>query len=223
MRFFAHRPRFGVRRQIRIEETECVRRLDHADTGGALLLHNLITKRLHPGPMNLRPKMMFGVVTVVKPGPIVELVVTAYTPGERLVRIAAIVPVIPVQVGKAVTEVLKRKEETDVAPVEYAKNDEGRDEKREFQDTPECLAWILAFQLLENRLGIFAEEAEEGVFERVLRVSVVAMLVNRNPVHRLSVFVGQIRIALVMLHVDAFVKDLAETDRDRLQDAEQSI
>jgi hypothetical protein len=40
--------------------------------------------------------MMFRVVTVVKPGPIVKLVVAAYAPGERLVRIAAIVPVIPI-------------------------------------------------------------------------------------------------------------------------------
>ena len=219
MRFFAHRPRFGVRRQIRIEETECVRRLDHAHTGGALLLYNLVTKRLHAGPVNLRPKMMFGMVAVAKPGPIVELVVTAYPPGERLVRIAAIVPVIPIQVGKAVTEVVKRKKETDVAPVEYAKNDEGRDEKREFQDTPECLAWILALQFLEHGLRIFPKEAEEGVFERVLRVSVVAVLVNRNPVHRLSIFIGQVGIALMMLHMDALVKNLTEADRDRLQDA----
>ena len=85
-----------MRRQIRIEETECVRRLDHAHTGGALLLYNLITKRLHAGPMDLRPKMMFGMVAIVKPGPIVELVVAAYAPGERLVRIAAIVPIIPI-------------------------------------------------------------------------------------------------------------------------------
>ena len=115
-----------MRRQIRIEETECVRRLDHAHTGGVLLLYNLITKRLHAGPVNLRSKMMFRVVTVVKPGPIVELVVTAYPLGERLVRIAAIVPVIPIQVGKAVTEVVKRKKETDVAPIQNAENDERR-------------------------------------------------------------------------------------------------
>ena len=60
------------------------------------MLYNLIAKRLHASPMDLRPKMMFRVVTVVKPGPIVELVLAAYAPGERLVRIAAIVPVIPI-------------------------------------------------------------------------------------------------------------------------------
>ena len=97
------------------------------------------------------------------------------------------------------------------------------DKKREFHDSPESLPWIFALQFLENRLWIFPEETEEGVFERMLRVSVVAVLVNRNPVHRLAMFIGQVGIALVMLHVDAFIKDLAEADRDRLQDAEQSI
>ena len=187
------------------------------------MLHDLITKRLHAGPMDFWPEVMLCVVAVIEPGPVVKLVIGAHTPRERLIRITAIMPVIPVQVGKTVTKIVKRKKKTDVTPVENAKNDERRDKKHEFQDAPVSLAWIFAFQFLENRFGIFAEEAKESVFERVLRVSVVAVLVNRNPVHRLSMFVGQVRIALVMLHVDAFIKDLTETDRDRLQDAEQSI
>jgi hypothetical protein len=40
--------------------------------------------------------MMFRVVTVIEPSPVIELVVAAYAPGERLARIAAIVPVIPI-------------------------------------------------------------------------------------------------------------------------------
>jgi hypothetical protein len=118
-----------------------------------------------------------------------------------------------------VTEVVKRKKEANVTPVENAKNDEGGHKEREFEDTPESFPGILAFQFLENPLGIFSEETEESVFEWMLRVSVVAVLVNRNPVHRLSIFVGQVGIALVMLHMDALVKNLTEADRDRLQDA----
>ena len=57
----------------------------------------------------------------------------------------------------------------------------------------------------------------------MLRGPIVAVFVNRNPIHRLSIFIGQVSVALVMLHVDAFIKDLAEADRDRLQDAEQAI
>ena len=73
---------------------------------------------------------------------------------------------------------------------------------------------IFALQFLENRFGIFAEEAEESVFERMLRDSVVAMFVNRNPIDRLAIFIGQVGVALMMLHVDAFIEDLAEADRD---------
>jgi len=51
----------------------------------------------------------------------------------------------------------------------------------------------------------------------------VAVFVNRDPVHRLSIFIGQVSVALVMLHMNAFIKDLTEADSDRLQDAEQAI
>ena len=99
----------------------------------------------------------------------------------------------------------------------------GGDKEHEFQDTPESLPRILAFQFLENRLGIFSEETEESVFDRILRGSIVAVFVNRDPVHRLSIFIGQVSVALVMLHMNAFIKDLTEADSDRLQDAEQAI
>ena len=111
-RLFAHRSGVGAGRQIRIEETERVRRLDHAYAGGALLLHNLIVKRLHARPMDLRPEVMLRVVAVVEPGPVVEFVIGAHTPGERLVRISTIVPVIPVQVGKTVAEIVKGQKKT---------------------------------------------------------------------------------------------------------------
>src|SRR6186997_787645 len=115
-----HRSGPSERWQIRIEKSKCVRGFDHANTGGALLLPNLITKCLHACPMNFWPEMMFGVVTVVEPGPVIEFVIAAHAPGERLVRITAIMPVEPVQVRQAVPEIIKRKKETDVMPVENA-------------------------------------------------------------------------------------------------------
>src|SRR5947207_6943629 len=114
--------------------------------------------------MDLRPEVMLSVVAVVEPSPVVELVVGADAPGERLIRITAIVPVIPVQIGKAVTKIVKRKKETNVTPVKNGKSHECRDHEREFHDPPACFPWILALHFLENRLGIFAEEAEERVF-----------------------------------------------------------
>ena len=76
------------------------------------------------------------------------------------------------------TEIVKRKNETYVTPIENAKNDEGGHKEREFQDTPESFPVILAFQFLENRLRIFSEETEESVFEWMLRGTIVAVFIN---------------------------------------------
>src|SRR3954453_12610855 len=81
-RFFGARLRRAELRQIGIEKTERVRWFDDADTGSTLFFDDLIAKGLHPGPMNLRPEMMFGVVTVKEPEPIIKLLVTAHAPGD---------------------------------------------------------------------------------------------------------------------------------------------
>ena len=78
-----------------------MRRLDYSDTGSALLLHDLVAERLHTGPMHFRTEMMLRVIAVKKPGPIVKFLVTAHAPGKRFVRVATIVAVVAVQVGKA--------------------------------------------------------------------------------------------------------------------------
>ena len=54
----------------------------------------------------------------------------------------------------------------------------------------------------------------------MFRFTVMAMLVNRNPIDRVAMIVGSIGVSLVMLHVNALVKDLAEPDGDRFYDAE---
>src|SRR5947207_11112791 len=128
--------------------------------------------------MDLRPEVMLSVVAVVEPSPVVELVVGADAPGERLIRITAIVPVIPVQVGKAVTKIVKRKKETKVTPVKNAKNHECRDHKRKLHHPPACLTSILPLHFLESGLGIFAEEAEERVFEGMFGGSLMTVCVN---------------------------------------------
>ena len=74
--------------------------------------------------------MMLGMEAVKKPDPIVKLVVTTYPPGKRFVRVAAIMAVIAVEIGKAMAKVPERHKKTDVAPVENAENDEGENEQR---------------------------------------------------------------------------------------------
>src|SRR5262245_44237989 len=155
-----------------------MRDLDNTHPGFALFLDDLIAKRLHSGPMHLWPKMMFGVVTIVEPRPVIELAVGAHTPGNRLVWIATVVPVITVQIREAVAKIPKRKKETDVMPVENTKDYKSRDEADQFEYSPKSLARILALQFLEDGLGILTEETNKRVFQGMLRVTVVTVLVN---------------------------------------------
>src|SRR6266498_963291 len=198
-------------------------RLDDADPGGALLIDNLVAQSLYSRPMDLRPKMMFGVVTVVKPDPVIQFVITAHPPGNRVVGIRAVMAVVTVQIREAVTKVIERQKETDVVPIENTKGHKSRDERCEFEDSPECFARVLAFQFLENGFGIFAKEAEEGVRERMFSFALLAVLVNGNPIDGLTVLVGAVGVPFMMLHVNAFVEDLAKADCHRLQDTEQTI
>src|ERR1700736_5681406 len=98
-------------RKIGIEETKGVRRFDDADAGGALLVDDLVAEGLHPGPMHFRPEMMFGVVAVKEPDPVIEFVVTAHAPRDRFVRVAAVMPVVTIQVGEAVAKIPKAGQE----------------------------------------------------------------------------------------------------------------
>ena len=93
-----------------------------------MLFHDLVAERLHSCPMHLRSEMMLGVIAVKEPDPIVKFVVTAHAPGKRFVRVAAIVAVVAVEVGKAMAKLPERHKKTDVAPIQNAKNDERRNE-----------------------------------------------------------------------------------------------
>ena len=131
------------RPQIRVKKAERVRRLDHTHPSSALLFENLVTKGLYSGPMHFRPEMMFCVVAIVEPDPVIELVVTAHPPGNRVGGIAAVVPIVAVQIRQAVAKVIEREKETDIMPVKNTKDHKSRAKRREFEDSPKCLAGIL--------------------------------------------------------------------------------
>ena len=214
---------FAELRQIGIEKTEGVRRFDDANAGGALLFDDLIAKGLHPGPMDLGPEMMFGVVTVEEPDPVVELVVAAHAPGDRLVGVAAVMPVVTIQVGEAMAEIPEAAEENNVVPVQDAERDERAKKENDLDDAPISFPAVLAPHRLENGLGIVAEKAEEHVAQRMFGFAVMPMLVDRKPVDGLAVFVRPVRVSLVMLHVNAIVEGLAEADCDRLEKGKEAI
>ena len=105
-------------------------------------------------------------------------------------------------------------------PVKDAEHNKRGHEACQLEHSPERIARVLAFQLFENSLGIFAKEASERVFQRMLGFTVMAVLVNRNPIDRVTMIVGAVGVALVMLHVNALVKDLTEANGNRFHDAE---
>src|SRR5262245_47790456 len=100
-------------RQIGVKETERVRDLDNTHPCFSLLTNDLIAKRLDPGTMHLRAEMVLSVVAVVEPRPVIEPLVGVHTPGNRLVWMATIVPVVTVQIREAVAKIPKGKKETD--------------------------------------------------------------------------------------------------------------
>src|SRR6476659_3253657 len=132
-------------RQIGVKKTERVRDLNDTHPGFALLLDALIAQHLHSRPMHLWPEMMFGMVAIVKPRPVIQLAVGAHTPGNRLVGIAPIMPVIAVQIREAVAKIPKRQKETDVMPVQNTEDHKSRDETRQFEHSPKRLARIFSF------------------------------------------------------------------------------
>ena len=170
--------------------------------------------------MHLWPEMMFGMVAIVEPRPVIELAIGAHAPGNRLVGIAPVMPIVAIQIREAVTKIPKGKKETDVMPVQYTEDHKSRDEAHQLEHSPKRLARVLALQFLENSLGVLAKETPECVFQRMLRFTVMAVLVNRNPIDRVTMIVGSVGVALVMLHVNALVKDLTEANGNRFHDAE---
>ena len=108
-------------------------------------------------------------------------------------------------------------------PVQNTEYDKSRDEAGQLEHSPNRLAPVLAFQFFEDGLGILAKETDKRVFQRMFGFTIVAVLVNRNPIDRVPVVVGAVGVSLVMLHVDALVENLTKTNRDRFHNAEQAI
>src|SRR5438105_135697 len=98
--------------------------------------------------MHLRPEMMFRVVAVVEPTPVIELPIGTHAPCDRLVWFAAVMAVITVQIREAVAEIPKRQKETDVTPVKNTEYNKRRDEARQLEHSPKRFARVLPFQFI---------------------------------------------------------------------------
>jgi len=80
-----------------------MRALDRADAFLFLQVGNALPERFHFCPMHFRPEMVLGVIAVVKEEPVVDFAVAAHAPGNRFVRVRAVMAIITVQVTEAVT------------------------------------------------------------------------------------------------------------------------
>src|SRR6478672_742637 len=100
-----------------------MRRLNDACSSGSLFLGKLILQFLHLRPVHARAIMMLGVVAIVEPEPVVELVVGTDAPSEGDVGLAAVVEVVAVEVREAVAEVPEGEEVNDESPVEDSGDD----------------------------------------------------------------------------------------------------
>jgi hypothetical protein len=190
-----------------------MRRLDHADTGGFLIGGNLAMEFLHLRPMHLGTEMVLGMVAVVEPEPVVEPVIAADAPRDRLLGIAAVVEVIAVQVREAVAEIVERKEEEHELPVHKKHADVERHEADDLNDAPNGFLLVLDLEFLDDREGIVADVAEKGVAPGALGFVVVAVALNRNPINRVAVVAGLVAVAAMVPGVDCVIGDLRKTER----------
>src|SRR2546423_9273377 len=93
--------------------------LDRANAFLPLEIGNTLPETFHFCPMDLGAEMVLGVVPIIEEEPIINLSVTANAPGYRFIGVAAVMPVIAVQIAEAMAEIKERKKIKDyVTPVE---------------------------------------------------------------------------------------------------------
>ena len=69
-----------------------MRVIDDADAFLFLQIGDLAMEPFHFRPVHFRTEMMFGVVAVVEENPVIDFPVAAHAPGDRFVRVAAVMP-----------------------------------------------------------------------------------------------------------------------------------
>src|SRR5436305_15047314 len=78
---------------------------DCADTFLFLHLFDGLMKFFHVRPMHVGPEMVLGMVAVVEKQPIIDSSVAAYPPGDRLIGICTMMPIVAVEITEAVTQI----------------------------------------------------------------------------------------------------------------------
>src|SRR6266498_3411602 len=133
----------------------------------------------HLCPMHFGPKMVFGMVAIVEKQPVVDFSVTAYTPGDRFIRVRSIMPIVAVEITKAVAEVPERQEiKNDVAPVKQEHHEKRDGERCQFEGAPEKIAVVVFAQFFPDRPYVVTKETQEHVTPWIFRLAVVPVTIN---------------------------------------------
>src|SRR5262249_42172120 len=88
---------FTTFRQIRIQGAEHMGPLDGSNAFLFLKLFDVSMKFFHLRPMHLGPEMVLGMVAVIEKQPVIDFSVTAHSPGNRFIRICAVMPIVAVE------------------------------------------------------------------------------------------------------------------------------
>src|SRR2546422_6318144 len=115
-------------------------------------------------------EMVLRVIAVVEEEPVINFSVAAHAPGNRLVGIRAVMPVIAVQIAQAVAEIPKREEiKNHITPIEKEHHEQRRSECRQLEVAPEKIAIPALAQLAFDRTDVVAKETQKHVAPRVFR------------------------------------------------------
>ena len=165
-----------------------MRVLDRAHAFLLLQVLDVSAEFFHFSPVNLWTEMMLGVIAVVEKQPVVNFSVAAHAPRNRLVGVRSVVPVVAIQVTKAMAEIPKRQEIQHESPVNEVNRirryDDRHDQKRrgecrQLNVAPEIIAVLPFPQVLADRADVVAEETQKNIAPRIFGFAVMAVSVDR--------------------------------------------
>src|SRR6516225_4548107 len=126
--------------------------------------------------------MVLGVVAIVKPEQIIQFVVRAYPPGDRLVGVAAIMQEITVQVCAAVPQIIEGEKEKPEFPVQHKANGNRSTQNHNLDYAPASIDPVFSFDFAINYLRVFPQVAQENIPPGVFGLAIMSVAIDRNPV-----------------------------------------
>ena len=141
----------------------------------------------------------------------------------QILLLSAVVEIVSVEIGKAVAEVITRKEKQHELPVEEKTENHEEDPRRDLEHAPLRIERTAPLDLVVDHLRIVAEVSEEGIGPRAFRIVVMAVPVNGKPIDGVALLVLAVAVSLMMPVMDEIVKLLRETHGDREQPAKCAV